>query len=272
MLEEANRVVPALRPALSAHPWRRILAVLVLAVTAAGLWATHDRWWPWITSASPYDATPAENFPVGADGIRLPDAQAVPGMTAPQVAAALGTVRDALQATYLDPALLNRHDPATLLSLLAPDSATAVRARLDTGQYGTTLIRFSPGVTLAATPRVSGQVNYHRVDWDGLPALDVTSNYVIAYAFALPSGVVVVHAETHWMFPLGNDLRPSSRGMYLGRTTGYWHGMDCTAAARGLTAPAPGKDARADPNFHDTDPLDAYFDRNRSTGVTSGCR
>jgi len=51
---------------------------------------------------------------------------------------------------------------------------------------------------------VSGLLAFQR-------ALDVTSNYVFAYAFDRPSGVVVIHSETHWMFPLSTTLRPSSR-------------------------------------------------------------
>lgn len=251
---------------------RRLVAVVVLMAALAALWITRDRWWPLVTSTDPYQASPAANFPVGADGIVIPEAAAVDGMTADQVADALGRVKQALAAAYLDHRLLVDHDPAPVLDLLAPDSVPTVRQRFEAGQYGTALVQLAAGATLAAEPRSSGQMRYQRVDWDGRPALDVTTNYVFAYAFARPSGVVVIHAETHWMFPLGADLRPSSRGMYLGRTNGYWQGMNCTLAASGRTAPATARDRRADPDYHETDSLDAYFDPTRSVEVTSACR
>ena len=74
------------------------------------------------------------------------------------------------------------------------------------------------------------------------------------------------------MFPLSTALRPSSRGMYLGRTSGYWHGMDCAAAAKGFTAPAPDVDHAANPSYSEDDPLDAYFDPSRPLRVEAGCR
>jgi hypothetical protein len=273
MIEEINRLVPAPRARPRVRIARRRLVAVVLIVGAlAAIWTTRDRWWPLAVSPNPFDSTPAENFPVGAAGITLPVAQAVPGMPAVRVADALSRVKRALEASYLDPHLLVNHDPSALLDLLAPDSAAAVRSQLGTGQYGTALIRLAPGTALAATPRVTGRMSYREVNWDGTSALDVTTNYVVAYAFDRPSGVVVVHAETHWMFPLAGNLRPSSRGMYLGRTSGYWHGMNCARAAHGLTAPVGSVDDQALPDYHDTDPLDAYFDKNRSTGVISGCK
>jgi hypothetical protein len=245
--------------------------VLVLAA-ACVLWISRTAWLPHVTSTNPFQATPAENFPSGDAGLVLPPAEPVAGMTSAQVAEDENRVKQALEASYLDQRLLVGHDPQPLLRLLAPDSATAVRATFDSGGYGTALVRLAPGTALAAPPRVSGQVRYARVDWNGIPTLDVTSNYVFAYAFAVPPGVVVVHTETHWMFPLADNLRPSSRGMYLGPTKGYWHGMDCTAALQGLTAPAQAGDRDAKPGFRDPDPVDAYFDPNRPVRVGSACR
>lgn len=270
--DEVDEVAQALSRVHHVRGRRRLLAAALILAAAAGLWLTRDLWRPLAVSANPYTATPAETFAVGEAGFVAPPAQAVDGMSAAAVAAALDRSRRALIASYLDPHLLTDHDAGRLLGLLAPDSARAVAPRLAGGGYGTTLVRLAPGATLAATPRVNGRLHYSRVDWNGVAALDVTSNYVIAYAFTGSEEVVVVHAETHWMFPLGTALRPSSRGMYLGRTSGYWHGMDCAAAGRGLTAPVPTVDRDANPAYHDPDPLDAYFDRHRPVDITSGCR
>jgi hypothetical protein len=272
MLDEADPTAPAPARVRRTPSRRRLITLALILAALSGLWLTWDHWWPLVASTDPYETTPAATFPVGAAGFVPPEAHAVDGLSAEQVAGALGRVKQAMVAAYLDPRLLVQRDPTPVLNLLAPDSADTVRGRFDAGQYGTALVQLAPDATLASTPRVSGQMSYQRVDWDGLPALDVTTNYVVVYAFAKPSGVVVIHAETHWMFPLGGNLRPSSRGMYLGRTSGYWHGMDCTRAALGLTAPAPAVDRNANPNFRDSDPLDAYFDPTRPVDVTSGCR
>jgi hypothetical protein len=270
--DEVDQVARALAQARRARSRRRLLALALVLTLAGTLWLTRSRWSPLVLPSDPYEATPAANFPVGEAGLTLPLAEPVDGMSAAAVGNALRRVREALVASYLDPRMLVDHDPSRVLSLLAPDSAAAVRPRLAEGGYGTTLVRLRPPTALAATPRVSGQLGYHRVDWNGIPALDVTSNYVVAYAFTKPAGVVVIHAETHWMFPIGGALRPSSRGMYLGRTDGYWHGMDCAAAARGLTAPGPAVDRGVTSGYTDPEPLDAYFDPSRPVGITSGCR
>jgi hypothetical protein len=272
MLDEVDRVVQAPTRARRARNRRRLLAAALILAAVGMLWISRTRWSPLVFSTNPFEASPAENFPVGEAGIVLPPAGPVDGMTTEAVGDALGRVRQALIDSYLDPRMLTQHQPDALLGLLAPDSAAIVAPRFAAGGYGTTLVRLTPANPLAAPPRVNGQISYQRVDWNGIPALDVTSNYVFAYAFANPSGVVVIHSETHWMFPLSATLRPSSRGMYLGRTNGYWHGMDCAASDKGLTAPAPVIDRHADPTYHDPEPLDAYFDPNRPVGITSGCR
>jgi len=272
VLDEARHVAPVPNSSRRSRDRRRLLAIALILAVVSALWLARDQWWPLAVSSNPYEATPAENFPVGADGIVPPVAAPVDGMSADEVAGALDQVRRALIGAYLDSRMLVEHDPEPVLNLLAPDSAATVAPRFANAGYGTTLIRLAPDTTLAATPRVSGQLSYQRVDWNGMPALDVTSNYVFAYAFDQPSGVVVIHSETHWMFPLSTALRPSSRGMYLGRTSGYWHGMDCASASRGLTAPAPPHDRGANPAYRDPEPLDAYFDPNRPVDITSGCR
>jgi hypothetical protein len=252
----------------------RVLALAVLLPIAVVLWFTRAHWLSLVVSNDPYQATPAASFPVGAAGIAAPPATAVPDMAADRVADALDLVRQALNASYLDDRLLVNHDPSALLSLLAPDSAKVVRTMFDGGGYGTVMIRLAPGTAVTAPPRVSGTITFSQVSWRGIPALDVRTNYVWAYALkseAGSSGVVVVHSATHWMFPLGAHLPPSSRGMYLGRTSGYWQGMDCSDSMRGLTAPAPAHDKDANPNFSDPD-SDAYFDPNRSVQVGAGCR
>jgi len=251
---------------------RRALVLVLVALLGGCLYLTRTWWLPLVGTSSPYSSTPAENFAVGSAGIVLPPITPVPGMTNEQVNAALVQVKHALEASHLDPKMLNERDPSPLLDLLAPDSANVIAARLNSGDYGTTLIRLAPGAVLADTPRVDGTMTYSRVDWRGTPALQVVTNYVWAYAFRQPSGVVVVHSETNWMFPLSNDLRPTSQGMYLGKTTGYWHGMDCAAAARGLTAPPMPGHKPATQADSDKDPLDAYFDPTRSVRVDSGCQ
>jgi hypothetical protein len=273
-LRDLAEVARGLEDARRSRIRTRLFGLFGLLVIAFGLWSTRVHWLPYVVTSDPYAATPAASFPVGAAGIVPPPPTAVPGMSVERVRDALDRVKQALQASYLDDRLWDNGDPAGLLGLLAPDSATVVRSMFDQGGYGTAIVRFAPGTRLTAPPRVNGKITFSQVNWRGMPALDVATNYVWAYALRSTSGdsdVVVIHSSTNWMFPLGKNLLPSSRGMYLGRTSGYWQGMDCAASMRGLTAPAPAHDRNANPNFSDPDP-DAYFDANRSVQVVPGCR
>ena len=273
-LRDLAEVARGLEEARRARLRTRLFILLGVAVLVFGLFVTRARWLPFVLTGDPYASTPAASFPVGMAAIVTPPPTEVPGMSVDKVGVALDRVRRALQGSYLDQRLQHDGNPATLLRLLAPDSAKVVGARFDRGGYGTALIRFSPGTTLRAPPRGAGKITFAQVDWRGMPALDVKTNYVWAYALHSASGqdgVVVIHSTTHWMFPLGANLLRSSRGMYLGRTTGYWQGMACADSMHGLTAPAPAHDQNANPNFSDPDP-DAYFDPNRPVKVKPGCR
>jgi hypothetical protein len=270
-LRDLADVAQQLREEHRTRSRRRFLLAIVTLTLASGLWMSRAEWLPLVTSTDPYQATPAAHFPVGEAGIVLPPAADLPNMSAAKVGDALERVKRALVASYLDNHMLTGHRPDQVLALLAPDSAKVVRPLFDRGGYGTAMVRLAPGSTLAGPPRVSGKIKFSQLNWRGMPALDVTTNYVWVYALNSPPGVVVIHSATHWMFPLGHNLLPTSRGMYLGRTTGYWQGMDCTASARGLTAAAPNHDKDANPNFSDSDP-DAYFDPHRSVRVGAGCR
>lgn len=273
-LRDLAEVARGLDDARRSRSRNRTLVLFALLLIGVGLWFTRAHWTPYVVSSDPYASTPAASFPVGEAGIVPPVATATPNMSVEQVGDALNRVKQALQASYLDTSLLNNRDPSRLLGLLAPDGAKVVRSLFDRGGYGTAIVRFAPGTTLTAPTRVNGKIDFSQVDWRGMPALDVRTNYVWAYALTSKSGesgVVVIHSSTHWMFPLGKNLLPSSRGMYLGRTTGYWQGMDCSDSMQGLTAPAPAHDQDANPNFSDPDP-DGYFDPNRSVRVGAGCR
>jgi hypothetical protein len=270
-LAELAEVAKRLREERRARSRHRFVACTVALAVFTALWMSRDQWLHLVTSDDPYQATPAANFPIGDEGIVMPAPTALPDVPVSTVADALLQVRRALHAAYLDDAMLVRHDPGPLLSLLAPDSAKVVRTTYERGGYGTTMVRLAPGTSLAGPPRVSGRTRFAQVDWRGTPAVDVTTNYVLVYALNTPDGVVVFHSATHRMFPQGRNLLPSSRGMYLGRTQGYWQGMDCTTSATGLTAAAPKHDRGANPNFTDDDP-DAYFDPHRSVRVGAGCR
>lgn len=272
------------------RPGRTVALLLILAMvafTGVGL----SRWRPNKPSATPaptpsratstlnpFTGTPAEDFPPGATGLVMPAASAAGAWTSDEVADALNRVREALIASHLDDRLLVDHDPAAVLALVSPHTADWVRQELAKGGLGVSLIRFdlSTGVRPAAEqPRVSGHTTYRTARWGQVDALEVVTNYVWVYAFAVPAdwtgrNIVVVHGEEHWMFPKPASVTPDERGMNLVTYNGYWDLMDCAASRAGLTAPF-GSDVEAAPDSSADEPESAYFRPDHPLDVENGC-
>lgn len=82
------------------------------------------------TSKEPFRGSPAAQWADGADGIEVPEATAVGGMSKEQVADALEKTRQFLIASNLDPATLRGERPAAALAILDPRQPE-VPARLE---------------------------------------------------------------------------------------------------------------------------------------------
>lgn len=203
----------------------------------AGVYATTTA-----TAAptDPFEGTPAAGYPQGDAGITLPPAVAVTGFSAAQVDSALRQVRAALVAGRLDPAMLRDHSTAAFESLLAPNDRTYVHQWFLTWRFRDVATWIDPKVTLDPhqPPRVSGRVTFASVGVNGVPTLQVTTNFVWVYPFVDgPQRVAAVHDDIRWDFAPEKRVRRADAGMWVGEARSYFAWIDCAAWDRGLLAP-----------------------------------
>jgi hypothetical protein len=232
-----------------------------------------------VSSASPppaagaFDGTPAADFPEGAAGITLPAAKRTGPFTEKQVAAALAKVRKALVTSRLDRSFMTAKDPDRLLRQFAPDARADLRKDFASSVFATYATRLAPGARIAADqPRVKGRISYRATtDAEGIRILEITSNFVWAYAFrttgGLPGdGVVVVHDTVVWGVPHSADVRSGSNGLWIEKADSYGSNIDCAAYDKGLLdvgAPTFGGPADPDP--------DDVFDPDRTLDIPDTC-
>ncbi|GAB3375994.1 hypothetical protein RMN56_04015 [Micromonospora halotolerans] len=269
-----------------------VLAFFGLVVTGGYLgvqrWAATPTAYPTISqpvgeqvlsSASPppaagaFDGTPAAHFPEGAAGIALPAAKRTGPFTEKQVAAALTKVRKALVTSRLDRRFITSKDPDRLLRQFAPDARADLREDFTSDAFATYATRLAPGARITTDqPRVKGRISYRATkDAQGIRILEITSNFVWAYAFrtsgGLPGdGVVVVHDTVVWSVPHPGDVRSGSNGLWIEKSDSYGSNIDCAAFDKGLLDVGS-------PTFggpEDPDP-DAVFDPDRTLDVPDTC-
>ncbi|MBQ1042280.1 hypothetical protein KBX35_15460 [Micromonospora sp. C32] len=224
-------------------------------------------------AAGPFDGTPAAGFPEGAAGIALPRAKRTGAFSEKQVADTLAKVRKALITARLDRTFFTAKDPERLVRQFAPDARAGVRDDFPTGEAGTYATRLAPGARLTDDqPRVKGRISYRATkDRDGIRILEVTTNFVWAYAFPTTSptpgdGVVVVHDTVKWSSPHPADVTAASAGLWIERADSYASNIDCAALDKGLLAlgkPSFGGPADPDP--------DAVFDPDKTVDLPDTC-
>ncbi|MFG2310280.1 hypothetical protein ACGFS9_16665 [Streptomyces sp. NPDC048566] len=154
------------------------------------------------TRAHPFRGSPAERWADGADGIELPAAKAVGGMSTADVALALRRTKDFLVGTALDPAVLRGGYPKKALALLEPrQSAQMAELRRSLRSPGAEhdplglVSRFDPS-EVAVTGKVV-KVRGHLSFEAGKP------------------GQVRVHADYSFVYPL---VRAGGEGDSVART------------------------------------------------------
>jgi hypothetical protein len=288
---------PQPKRSLGAKLWPRIagglgvvVAVCVFGLVKAGIGgfldASDDKTYP---TASPpsgvgatstataaaggaFAGTPAAKYPEGAAGITLPKTAASGVFTAKQVGDALTSVKKALVAGRLDSQMLVNRDPNTFLKLLAPAAKDDMRKDFSTEDFSVYATQFAPGVKRATeAPRVKGRISYRVTKVEGIPALEMTTNFVWVYPFkvsgAAGDGLVVVHDELVWQVLQPSKVQAPVRGLWLDHGQSYASNIDCDQYDKGLIA--PGKpEVGVGP---DTDNPDSMFDPNRTLDIQTNC-
>lgn len=232
-------------------------------------------------SISPWAATPAESFAAGADAIVPPPARAAGPFTAEQVTDALATVRQALVEARLDRSMVELGDPAPFLDLLAADSRAEVRDDLSNGSVLNYATRVDddaePGLDAEDRVRAQGTVSYRATtDQDGIRVLEITTSFIWVYHFDLwraqeyPPGaeLVTVRDRVVWHLPHPDDVRPSSRGLWVQDAASTLVNADCAGIGRGFLALAPEEPLRRRPT---PGPTGDVYDPNWRPGDGEAC-
>ena len=229
--------------------------------------------------ARPFESTPAADWADGAAGITTPEAKAVGGFSAEQVAETTALVRDALVASRIDTRMLTGHDPAGYLGLLAPDAKRQLEPLFGGGrepEVQSLVSMVAPGTELLPVPpKVSGTMSVRAGD---AGELVVHTNYVFAYAFR-PAGptklvdamnvIVVVRADVDYVLRDGDRWTPSSRGLWFGDASGFGYSIGCDAYRKGFLAPVAAEPSVTTPSG-EGEP-NAFFDPTAPLPAAGGC-
>ena len=195
-----------------------------------------------------YLDTPAEHFAEGERAIVLPAARTTGPFTQKQVADALSGVRAALVEGRLNKDMLYG-DPKPFLTRLAPDARAGVADDLAQGGslgYATRIRRNAdPGFVPTDGIRAHGTIEYTATTTDdGVRVLAITTRFIWVYSFDLfqaqkyPPGaeLVTVRDEVTWHFPHPDDVRASSRGLWIGSAVVTVANAPCDAMKQGHLA------------------------------------
>ncbi|GAB3145776.1 hypothetical protein GCM10027290_26270 [Micromonospora sonneratiae] len=184
--------------------------------------------------------TPAESFPEGETGIVLPAVTPQPPFTAKQVSDGLAKVRQALVLGRLD-IDMRLGNPEKFIALFAKDAQEGLRADFRSGQFASYATRFGPDARSAIEkPRARGQITYRSTrDENGYRVLEITTKFVWVYPFDVPNmtpgdALVVVGDELVWHIPHPDDVRASSRGLWLATSQSYASNINCGLLDQGL--------------------------------------
>jgi hypothetical protein len=221
-------------------------------------------------AGGPFAGTPAAKYPEGAAGITLPKAAASGVFTAKQVGDALASVKKVLVAGRLDSQMLVSRNPDPFLKLLAPAAKDDMRKDFSSDDFSVYATQFAPGAKRATVaPRVKGRISYRVTKIEGIPALEMTTNFVWVYPFQVSAGdgLVVVHDELVWQVLQPSKVQKSVRGLWLDHGQSYASNIDCDQYDKGLIA--PGK-----PEFGagpDNEDQDSMFDPDRTLDISDNC-
>ncbi|MFI2505423.1 hypothetical protein [Streptomyces sp. NPDC018972] len=147
------------------------------------------------TRARPFAGSPAARWEAGADAVRLPEAEAVNGVPAARIEAALKGTKEFLVASNLDPAVLKGGRPEKALDLVDPlekDYLAELRAGLREPTVKNdpvwTFTRFDPEeVELVGDVRVRGRMTVEAVSGTAGRAV-IKADYTFVYPVARAGG------------------------------------------------------------------------------------
>ncbi|MDP9861662.1 MULTISPECIES: hypothetical protein [Streptosporangium] len=142
---------------------------------------------------SPFYGSPAEKYADGVEGLVMPPARAMGGLSAKEVSAALKRTVKLLKASNLDRGVLAGGRPTELIGLLDPEQRKRFVKELDRpGKDGSNsrwwVTSLAPGTAELAveTVKVDGDARLSAFRRDGRPGIRVKVNHLFVYAVRRP--------------------------------------------------------------------------------------
>ncbi|GAB3972414.1 hypothetical protein V1634_07490 [Plantactinospora veratri] len=190
--------------------------------------------------------TEAARYREGIAGIDPPEPRATDTFTADEVRAALESVRRALAAARLDPAMVSDRDPSAFLTLLAPASRSRLRPDFTARSAPYYVTQAHDRIPLAQfEPRVDGEMTYREIRVDGAHRLEITTAYTWVYPFDVSTvtagrSLVTVTDELVWHVVPETAADVGSRGLHLHDGTAAAENVACEPFRDGRISPATG--------------------------------
>ncbi|WP_134734037.1 hypothetical protein [Amycolatopsis nivea] len=187
----------------------------------------------------PFLDTPAQNWPEGIAGLKIPAPAKVGTFSAKQVGEAQEQVKHAVEIAQFDPDTQVGRHPSGYVGLFAPDARKDLEAHVQ--GYVT---YFAEGYhLLPVPPRMTGRMTV-RPGASG--ELTVHVSYVVAYAFDPGSRVVYgpadlepfVRVDRDYVLRSGPRWAPGSRGLWTGDGGGFYTSIACRTGNPEDLAPA----------------------------------
>ncbi|MEU6710645.1 hypothetical protein ABZ897_04115 [Nonomuraea sp. NPDC046802] len=141
--------------------------------------------------AGPFEGSPAAEYAQGRDGISIPQARALGGLSKKDVATGLERARDLLAAAYLDRQTLMGGEPDAFIKALSSEQRSWFRENLDRkGERNTRswVLSFPPKTVELATDviKVKGTSKLSAHHDDGISGAKLQTNHLIVYAIQRP--------------------------------------------------------------------------------------
>ncbi|MBB1159947.1 hypothetical protein [Amycolatopsis dendrobii] len=219
--------------------------------------------------ARPFLNTPAQNWPEGIAGLKIPAPAKVGAFSAKQVGAAQEQVKHAVEVAQFDKNVLEGHHPEGYVGLFAPDQRGDLTAHIR--HY---VIYLAEGYRLLPVqPRMTGKMTVRPGETGELL---VHVSYVVAYAFDPGSRIVngpadlepFVRVDTDYILRNGSGWAPGDRGLWAGDGGSFYTSVACRTGKSDDLAPA-----FSDPNYDapSMSPQPGEFDPDKPLPTKGNC-
>ncbi|MGW5259968.1 hypothetical protein ACWEQG_03285 [Microbispora sp. NPDC004025] len=223
-------------------------------------------------SAGPFAGTPATGYADGEQGLVMPAAQALGGLTEEEVGQALLRVRRLLSAAHLDPATVRGERPEAFARLLHPRQREAFLRRLgDGGPTGTRswLFSLAPGTAepVGDVVKVSGETTIAKRAGGGVT---ITADYLFVHPVSRPGApLIVARVVEHHRSEFSAYQENGRLVVWLATDNSTLFGANCDANDGFVHPRFPGDPQGARPSGEPVDPYDRV---SGLSGVSGGPR